>query len=373
MKRLFSVFVLIAVCLTVFTGCKKKNQDSAAVSDYVEGGASAQNGAENAPAQVENNETSISGKQQKQAESGNSSATAGNDKTISDQETSKQTKQSAGNEAVEGTAGETRSKTAAKTADGIAYYKENALKVVSYNIRCADDPDGNSIEERAPRLMEVLEKYDPDLIGFQEMVPAWDVPLEMNLGENYDRVIKYRAASSKEATPIYYKREKFKLLDSGYFWLSSTPDQESKDWQATCYRICSWVKLEVRQTGSVFYYFNTHFDFGDEAQVNSAKLMIAKAQAAGENVPIICTADFNMDRASKGYQTMTSYFSDVNMATAKDQTGTFEAYGKSTQLIDFCFVTAKNAKPVNYKVMTDKVGGKFVSDHYGIYNEIIIL
>ena len=39
---------------------------------------------------------------------------------------------------------------------------------ISFNIRCANDPDGNSIKERAERLKAVLDKYNADIIGFQE-------------------------------------------------------------------------------------------------------------------------------------------------------------------------------------------------------------
>ena len=37
---------------------------------------------------------------------------------------------------------------------------EMELKVISFNIRNADDPDGNSVVERAPRLKKVLDAYD---------------------------------------------------------------------------------------------------------------------------------------------------------------------------------------------------------------------
>ena len=48
------------------------------------------------------------------------------------------------------------------------------LKLISFNIRCCDDKDGNSIKERAPRLAEVTKKYDADIIGFQEFTVPWE-------------------------------------------------------------------------------------------------------------------------------------------------------------------------------------------------------
>ena len=34
------------------------------------------------------------------------------------------------------------------------------IKVVTFNLRCANDPDGHSIDERAPRLKTVLDRLD---------------------------------------------------------------------------------------------------------------------------------------------------------------------------------------------------------------------
>lgn len=264
------------------------------------------------------------------------------------------------------------SQTPATTEDGVSYYEENKLKVVSYNVRNANDPNGNSIEARAPRLFEVLDQYDPDLIGFQEYVPDWEYPIDFELYEEYGSVLQYRSSDSEEGTPIYYKKSKFELLDSGHFWLSETPDEESKGWGSEYYRICSWVKLKIRQTGKEFYFFNTHFDFKDEAQINSAKLLIAQATDVCGGAPMMVSADFNMTWDSNGYKEMTSFFTDVNVH--RDETKTYHAYkDPAKSLVDFIFVTGQTVKPASYKVMTDKPSGKFVSDHYGVYTELIIL
>ncbi|MBQ8893151.1 MAG: endonuclease/exonuclease/phosphatase family protein [Clostridia bacterium] len=263
------------------------------------------------------------------------------------------------------------SKTEATTEDGITYYLENKFKVVSYNIRCANDPNGNSIEERAPRLEEVINKYDPDLIGFQEFTTPWEMPVDFAFAEEYEYVYKYRAESNLEATPVLFKRSKFKLLDSGTYWLSETPEKESKGWGADHYRIVTWVKLEVRQTGKVLYFCSTHFDFTDDPQVNSANLIIDRVKGEYKNAPTIVVGDFNMTKQSKGYAAMTAYFTDANVKN--DPAKTYTGYGEAKSLIDFIFVTGKHIKPVDYKVMDDKPDGNFASDHFGVYSEVIIL
>ena len=48
------------------------------------------------------------------------------------------------------------------------------LKLFSFNIRCANDPDGHSIEERAPRVRRILDTVRADIIGIQEYRDRWD-------------------------------------------------------------------------------------------------------------------------------------------------------------------------------------------------------
>ena len=59
-----------------------------------------------------------------------------------------------------------------------------------------------------------------------------------------------------EHSAIFYRKDRFTLIKNGDFWLSETPDQPSKGWDATCCnRICSWVQLTDNATGKNFYFF----------------------------------------------------------------------------------------------------------------------
>ena len=61
------------------------------------------------------------------------------------------------------------------------------------------------------------------------------------------------AATGSEKTSemcgIFYLKDKYELLDSGTFWISETPDEESKYADAGCNRICSYVVLQNKTTG----------------------------------------------------------------------------------------------------------------------------
>ena len=120
-------------------------------------------------------------------------------------------------------------------------------KVVSFNIRHCDDKDGNSVSERAPRLSRIVLPYDADVIGFQEYSEAWVEYINKDFSDEYEIFNKWRAKSNHESAPILWKKNKFKCIDKGFFWLSDTPEKESRGWDErfNCYRICQWVILPL--------------------------------------------------------------------------------------------------------------------------------
>ena len=246
------------------------------------------------------------------------------------------------------------------------------LKVISFNIRYCDDKDGNSIKERAPRLLEVTKKYDADIIGFQEFTPLWEKEIP-NLYPEYDMFMLYRSKSELEAAPILWKRDKFELLDKGNFWLSDTPEVESRGWDQlyNCWRMCEYVILKDKESGKVFTHMNTHYGFGDKGQVDSSKLMYEYSKKISDN-PTFLTGDFNMRPDSLGYKEMVKNFTDVNGATVNDRRTTYHGYGKvNDEHIDFCFINDK-IKPITLKLIDELVDGKYPSDHYGVYAELDI-
>lgn len=246
------------------------------------------------------------------------------------------------------------------------------LKVISFNIRCCDDKNGHSISERAPRLFKVTSPYDADIIGFQEYRPQWEAHIEKFYGDKYDMFLKYRNETVDiEASPILWKRDKFTLIKSGFFWLSDTPEIESRGWDElyNCYRICLYVILKDKQSGKEFTVMNTHFGFGDKGQTDSAKLIYEYSKKISEN-PTFVVGDFNMTPKMAGYAEMTKHFADANISG--DLSTTYHGYKPETitdQHIDHCFVN-KNVTPIKQEIIKSTVNGFFPSDHYGLFIEL---
>ena len=245
------------------------------------------------------------------------------------------------------------------------------LRIISFNIRCCDDPNGNAIAERAPRLHAVTAQYPADLIGFQEYRPAWEPYIAHYYGAEYEIFNKYRARERDiEGSPLLWRKDKFECLKTGYFWLSDTPEVESRGWDErfNCYRMCVYAVLKEKQSGTSFVFMNTHFGFGDNGQVRSADLIHTYRQKLSE-YPAFVVGDFNMTPTSPGYAAMSRHFTDVNAATANDLRNTYHGYDLSVprdQHIDYCFID-KPFVPLDQRIITDTVDGKFPSDHFGLH------
>jgi len=247
------------------------------------------------------------------------------------------------------------------------------INIISFNIRCANDKNGNSIPERAPRLFSATAPYNADVIGFQECTDVWLPLIEKGLGNDYEIFNKWRSVSNCESCPILWKKDKFDCIDKGYFWLSDTPDEESNGWdEIGCYRICMHVTLKSKETGEEFTHLNTHFGFGDACQTASAELILKRITESGRK-NIFITGDFNMKPDSPGYAKMTESLCDVNEATVKDRAPTFHGYDRSGwgEHIDYCFAD-KQSEPKAFEIITAMPNGQFPSDHYGIFASVKI-
>ena len=263
------------------------------------------------------------------------------------------------------------------------------LKVMNFNICCGDDPGDNTIAARAPRVGMIIDRYDPDVIGFQEYTPVWKPLIDGMLGERYEIFNQYRSESNLESTPILWKKERFECNRKGYFWLSDTPEVESRGWDElfNCFRICEYVVLQERMSGICFTHMNTHFGFGDKGQVASARLIGEKSKLIS-HYPTFVTGDFNMSAGMPGYMEMTKFFCDVNAVTARNSEATFHNYGENDATIeeifpalrskgqsilhiDLCF-SGDGIVPLKQFIVKDKPGGGFPSDHYALLSELEI-
>ncbi len=182
-----------------------------------------------------------------------------------------------------------------------------------------------------------------------------------------------------EHSAIFYRKDRFKLLWSGDFWLSETPDKPSLGWDATCcHRICSWAKFRDRQTGKEFYFFSAHFDHqGVEARRQSGKLMTEKIKEIAGKEPVIFVGDLNSTPDTEQVQAIQTVLSDAYRVSAippYGPEGTFNGFKLDAPLenrIDYVFVS-KGTEVLKYAVLTDHKEQRYPSDHLPVVVKAII-
>ena len=142
-------------------------------------------------------------------------------------------------------------------------YHHSPFRVMTYNIRLDTPRDGiNQWRLRKDRVADLIRYHRADLLGVQEALPNQMVDLKTALpGFNWYGAGRDDGKEQGEFSAIFYRSDRFQLLDKGTFWLSEAPETPgSKGWDADVTRVCSWVKLRDRWTFQTLYHFNTHFD-----------------------------------------------------------------------------------------------------------------
>ena len=133
---------------------------------------------------------------------------------------------------------------------------EKPMTVGSFNIRCPGDKAPNTWEERIPRIVKVLDQYDFDIVGLQEVAAKQlDVLLKKTRYKSIG-VARDDGIRKGEFSCIFYRKDRFEKISYGTFWLSETPDKVgSISWKSACRRICTWAKFRDRKTDKVFFFF----------------------------------------------------------------------------------------------------------------------
>ena len=260
----------------------------------------------------------------------------------------------------------------------VAAQKKTKIRVATYNLRMDTPADGiNSWTNRKEKVKALILYHDFEIIGTQEgFVHQLNDLCEMP-GYAYTGAGRDDGKDGGEHSAILYKTARFKLLDSGNFWLSETPDKPVKGWDATCCnRICSWAKFRDDNTKNVFFVFNVHFDHeGVVARKESGKLMVKKISEIAGNTPVICTGDFNSTPETEQVQTMQTLLNDsyrITVMPPYGPVGTFNDFRFDAPLkerIDYIFVS-RHFSVKKYAALTDALEQRYPSDHLPVVAEL---
>jgi endonuclease/exonuclease/phosphatase family metal-dependent hydrolase len=258
-------------------------------------------------------------------------------------------------------------------------YSQN-LKVMTYNIRLDVAVDGeNDWSHRKEFFTSQIQFYEPDVFGIQEATPNQVIDISNALSQYNHIGIGREGVGKGESSNIFYKKERFSISNETTFWLSETPNEISKGWDAACNRVCTFALFEDLKSKKSFWVFNTHLDhIGEVARTKGIELILSKIEAVNiQKLPVIFMGDFNSEPNENRIFALKKIMNDSRELSVEKPFGPFGTFNNfqynepATKQIDYIFLSKNSFFNVNkYAVLTDSKNLRFPSDHFPVYIEI---
>lgn len=253
------------------------------------------------------------------------------------------------------------------------------ISVISFNIRVDNAADGTNVwRNRRDAVVTMIERERPMLLGLQEAQPHQITYLSEHcpdyawygLGRDTGKVPPATDSYAAEETmAVFWRTAELELLDKGTFWLSETPDQVSKGWDASYRRTCTWAGFRHKKSGQTCYFFNTHLDNdGKVAREESIKLLVSRMKTINSKRRVsFLTADFNSNVTDACFAPLHVYMRDARAnAAVSDDYPSWNGYGASTGRLDHVFFSGDNCTAREFRTLRGDYGVPYISDHYPV-------
>lgn len=236
-----------------------------------------------------------------------------------------------------------------------------------------------SEEIRQPESVKLILKYEPDLLGIQEAdnyLSYWCDYLSARLQQTgiyrclkmedeaaYTKIYKDHSRPHQLCSSglmIFYRRERFDLLDHGGFQYTSADNQG---------RYFQWAKLKDKKTDQVVYMTNTHWainytedakpsvEAGDRHRTVEAKELLHFWETeVGDNL-LFATGDYNAAYDSK-------WIDIARGGIYKEAQDVFDGKPITERKIDHCFINPNLQKVEECNFIKDTFVYDGVETHY---------
>jgi endonuclease/exonuclease/phosphatase family metal-dependent hydrolase len=267
------------------------------------------------------------------------------------------------------------------------------IRVMTFNVRGSfrDAGKANAWPNRAALNVETIRHAAPDLIGFQES-QSGNLDTYREALPHYDRVLGpgYGNRRPHSFNAIFFDPGRLRMLDSGGFWLSRTPERYSRSWRTRVVRSTNWVSFECPDTGLSFLHLNTHLDHKSVlARTEGSALILRKIneiRASRDAPPVVITGDFNCRPGSVPYRAFVEGgFTDAYLAAGNEDTeaaNTFHAFKGSR----YSESPRRGPRRIDWILLGDRIragscsilrdgdeeSGIYPSDHYPVIAELFL-
>ena len=263
---------------------------------------------------------------------------------------------------------------------------QDLIKVMTFNVRVDFIFDiWNRWDNRKDIVFDILADNAADVMGLQEITDFQIQQVHQALPQyDYYAVGRNDGNQKGECCAIFYRKNRFKLVDSGTFWFSDTPLKPGTKYFRTIFpRICSWVYLVEKDENIGFYVYNIHLSkISQSSREKSVELLLKQiASRSKMQEPFIVMGDFNMEldnfamKYLQGINCQNPYLKmkeawqflhpdkSFDIGTFHDFTGCL-----SGPKIDHIFIGNACAFEVN--IDRRNVDGQYPSDHFPVIANI---
>lgn len=254
------------------------------------------------------------------------------------------------------------------------------MKVMTFNLRTDFVLDfNNRWSKRADIVYKIIEMYDCDIIGVQELNNKMHKDFLSNIKD-------YNIIGKPRSNKIFIERndllihKKHKIINYKTFWLSENPNEMgSSIWYSLFPRICTTALVKL-DTGELIRVFNTHLDCLLPKAREYGLKKIMKYMEEGEQIPSILMGDFNANPNSKIIKDINvgKYNSNKFIAVQESKREIYELStmsnfngNKKGLHIDYIFVS-EDFHIVDTEIVDFNINGRYPSDHYPLVSEMYL-
>lgn len=233
---------------------------------------------------------------------------------------------------------------------------------------------GIPVDGRDEMFFELLDEYQPDVAGLQEICEDWRASLDENLPVNYRFVQTDTNDDFVHMTAMIYNAEVVSLKDCGEIEFSKLDDKRT--------RRVVWAVFET-QDNLLFAVTSTHFSFlksdnyekwADITDAQAVEMCRLSEDIKNKyNCPVFLTGDFNTSESdgvneerSVIYNKLCTYVTDAKYIALSVYDG--DGYSAEKPCIDHIFIKG-NATVQSFGIISDTKLKK-MSDHYPIVADI---
>lgn len=272
-------------------------------------------------------------------------------------------------------------------------HKEERIRLVTYNMLFNLYDHNldvvNRWPQRLPRIIELIEEMQPDIIDVQELYPDQLNDLLPFLENTF--AFYSKPCEDGELNGIFYRKDRFEVMDSKVWFMTSTPHVPSSE-------TLTMLQLKDLKTDKLVTVFNTHLAFGNINKRDfQAHFIAEQVEEHTKEMPAIVTGDMNLFPNRLDLEKLPFYDGDYihriltqgslkdakevsilgylgplsTFSNDKDDVAPFKGTGTPGVFLDRIYVS-KDVKVLIHAVQPGTVDGHFPSDHLPVLIDFVI-